>query len=107
MLLNLLRSEEFDPEYMLKKSFHQFQADRNLPDLEHKLQAVEREKQNLVIPSEETVAEYYHLQSQLKTIHESIRETVNHPIHSLPYLQPGRLVRVCTFYFISFTEVLL
>lgn len=31
MLLNLLRVEGVDPEYLIKKSFHQFQSDKYLP----------------------------------------------------------------------------
>ncbi len=34
MLLNLLRVEEIDPEYMLKRCFHQFQNDSALPEIE-------------------------------------------------------------------------
>jgi superfamily II RNA helicase len=34
MLLNQMRSEDGDPEKLLRHSFYQFQADRSLPDLE-------------------------------------------------------------------------
>jgi superfamily II RNA helicase len=34
MLLNQMRSEDGDPEQLLRHSFYQFQADRALPDLE-------------------------------------------------------------------------
>lgn len=37
MLLNLLRFEGIEPEYMLKKSFHQFQNDRSLPETEKRI----------------------------------------------------------------------
>lgn len=34
MLLNQTRSEDGDPETLLRNSFYQFQADRAIPDLE-------------------------------------------------------------------------
>lgn len=34
MLINQMRSEESDPEALLRQSFFQFQADRALPKLE-------------------------------------------------------------------------
>ena len=34
MLLNLLRVEEADPEYMMQRSFYQFQQNRSVPKLE-------------------------------------------------------------------------
>ena len=33
MLLNLLRIETVDPEYIMSRSFHQFQAQRARPDM--------------------------------------------------------------------------
>lgn len=33
MLLNQMRSEESDPEVLLRQSFYQFQSDRSLPKL--------------------------------------------------------------------------
>jgi ATP-dependent RNA helicase DOB1 len=35
MLLNLIRMEEIDPEYLLKKSFHQFQTQEKKPALQN------------------------------------------------------------------------
>lgn len=34
MLLNLLRVEEADPEYMMQRSFYQFQQNRSVPQLD-------------------------------------------------------------------------
>ncbi len=33
MVLNLMRSEETDVEHVIRHSFHQFQADRAVPDM--------------------------------------------------------------------------
>jgi len=42
------------------------------------------------------VSEYYFLNAQLEKLRQTLRDTVNQPIHSLQYLQPGRLARVRT-----------
>lgn len=94
MLLNLMRVEGVDPEYLIRRSFHQFQTDRNFPKLEQKLLELEEAKNKIEIEDEDTVAEYYHLRSQLDKLRDSLREFTNQPIHALPYLQPGRLVKV-------------
>jgi ATP-dependent RNA helicase DOB1 len=41
MLLNLLRLEGVDPERLMKRSFHQFQSDRELPVYRRKLEAIQ------------------------------------------------------------------
>jgi len=56
--------------------------------------SLEEEKKNIFIESEDLVAEYYHLESQLKQLKEKMRQTINQPIHALPFLQPGRLVHI-------------
>jgi len=94
MLLNLLRVEEMDPETLMRKSFHQYQHDRELPDLEKKLKTMEAEKSQIKITGEETVAEYYHLRMQLHKLKQNLREFMNQPVYSVPFLQPGRLVKV-------------
>ncbi len=109
MMLNLLRVEEIDPETLLRKSFHQYQHDKSLPDLEKsrtfltpvltntlyaELKAMETEKANININDEATVSEYYHLRVQLHKLKQNLREFINQPVYSVPFLQPGRLVKV-------------
>jgi len=94
MLLNLLRVEGIDPEYMLKRSFHQYQTDHSRPELQTTIAKLERERNAISIRNEEMVSEYYQLREQWSKHKEAIREIINRPIHVLPYLQPGRLVKV-------------
>jgi ATP-dependent RNA helicase DOB1 len=47
-----------------------------------------------VVPDEELVAQYYECRQQLDQMSADFREVVHHPIYSLPFLQPGRLVKV-------------
>jgi ATP-dependent RNA helicase DOB1 len=86
--------EEIDPEYMLQRSFHQFQNDKQIPQLEAKLRGLEAQRDAIVVEDESNVAEFYRLQQQMDKLKQEVQETVNQPIHSLPFLQPGRLVSV-------------
>lgn len=94
MLLNLLRVEGVDPEYLIKRSFHQFQNDRSLPTREKRLAELEKVLRDMTIEGEETVAEYYRLREQLRKLRRVFVDTINQPIYCLPFLQPGRLVKV-------------
>eukprot|EP00744_Colponema_vietnamica_P010658 GILI01015046.1.p1 GENE.GILI01015046.1~~GILI01015046.1.p1 ORF type:complete len:504 (-),score=165.34 GILI01015046.1:161-1618(-) len=94
MLVNLLRVQDADPEFLIRKSFHQFQHDRQLPKLEQQLGSLEEQQRALVIESEDSVADYYQLRQQIDKVRESMRAVVHRPEHVLPFLQVGRLVRV-------------
>lgn len=94
MLLNLLRVEDIKPEEMLRRSFHQYQNERALPEVENRLRILENKKKNHLIAGEESVAEYHELRQQMNKIQDSIDEIITQPINILPYLQPGRLVKV-------------
>lgn len=94
MLLNLLRVEEADPEFMMVRSFFQFQSNRNAPKLMDQLEKLKADKQNIVLKKPKELVEYHQTQSQLTTCRKKIREVVNQPINLLPFLNPGRLVLV-------------
>eukprot|EP01116_Phalansterium_solitarium_P015269 TRINITY_DN3360_c0_g2_i1.p1 TRINITY_DN3360_c0_g2~~TRINITY_DN3360_c0_g2_i1.p1 ORF type:complete len:1056 (+),score=481.56 TRINITY_DN3360_c0_g2_i1:1954-5121(+) len=95
MLLNLLRAEHIDPEYMLQRSFHQYQTDRQRPNLERKLELLLKERDLIDVgPDEAAVADYHHVRDQRQKLSDEMREILNLPIHALPFLQPGRLVKV-------------
>ena len=48
------------------------------------------EKGLIVVENEDIVSEYFLLDQQLDKIKGQIREILNMPIHSVPYLQPGK-----------------
>ncbi len=52
------------------------------------------ERDSIMIRDESVVAEYHQLQDQLSKLKQSIRDTISQPIHCVPYLQPGRLLKV-------------
>lgn len=94
MLLNQMRCEDGDPEKLLRHSFYQFQADRTLPDLEKQVRELELERNSMVIEEEESLKDYYDLLQQHKNLKKDVRDIVLSPKYVLPFLQPGRLVRV-------------
>jgi ATP-dependent RNA helicase DOB1 len=52
MLLNLLRFEGADPEFLIRRSFYQFQQDKMRPEWEGKIEGLELERKELVIEDE-------------------------------------------------------
>ncbi|XP_068429478.1 exosome RNA helicase MTR4 isoform X2 [Clinocottus analis] len=94
MVLNLLRVEEINPEYMLEKSFYQFQHYRALPDVVEKMKTYEEQYHRIEIPNEESVFTYYKIRQQLAKLGNDIQEFIHKPKYCLPFLQPGRLVKV-------------
>ncbi|GAB4818279.1 hypothetical protein N2152v2_005325 [Parachlorella kessleri] len=94
MLLNLLRVEGADPETLMRLSYRQFQTERALPALEARVARLEAERDGISIDEEERVGEYLALTQQLAKVRREMRRIVCAPKHALPFLQPGRLVRV-------------
>ncbi|XP_004300008.1 PREDICTED: superkiller viralicidic activity 2-like 2 [Fragaria vesca subsp. vesca] len=97
MLLNQLRSEDGNPENLLRNSFYQFQADRGIPNLEKQAKELEQERDSIIIEEEDSVKNYYNLVQQYKSLKQDLREIVISPKFCLPFLKPGRLVSIqCT-----------
>ncbi|GAA5899914.1 ATP-dependent RNA helicase MTR4 [Sporobolomyces salmoneus] len=94
MILNLMRVEGLTPEYMLERCFYQFQNTASVPKLEDELRALDEQRASIVIPDEDNIADYYDLRQQLDILNKDLRDVLNHPTYALPFLQPGRLVRV-------------
>ncbi|XP_048762429.2 exosome RNA helicase MTR4-like [Ostrea edulis] len=94
MVLNLLRVEEINPEYMLERSFYQFQNYSSIPDLCQKLKDMEEDYNKLSVESEDSVASYYKIRQQLENLHKDLLSYIQKPQYILPFLQPGRLVQV-------------
>ncbi|KAI9091124.1 rRNA-processing arch domain-containing protein [Phlyctochytrium arcticum] len=94
MIINLMRIEGISPEYILDRSFIQFQACASIPELQREMEVYERRLEELEIPNEQAVSEYFNIRTQLDQYNKDIRDVLNHPQHCLAFLQPGRLVRV-------------
>lgn len=94
MILNLMRVEGISPEFMLERCFYQFQNTASVSGLELELHRIEAEKSNLQIQDEGTVKDYYNLRKQLDLYSKDMHEVITHPNYCLPFMQPGRLVRI-------------
>ena len=111
MVLNLMRQEGISPEFMLERCFLQFQSTASVSGLEKgklvlqdirfseltreiELHELEAQRDGLQIPDEAIIKEYYNLRDQIATYTKDMRAVINHPNYSLPFMQPGRLVRI-------------
>lgn len=94
MVLNLMRVEGISPEFMLEKCFYQFQNTASVAGLEKELHEMEVQRSEMDIPEESTIKEYYDLRAQLDSYSRDMRDVINHPNHSLQFMQTGRLVRI-------------
>lgn len=94
MILNLMRVEGISPEFMLERCFKQFQNTGSISGLEKEIHELEEKRANMSIPDEGTIREYYDLRKQLDEFAENVQSVISHPNYALPFIQPGRLVRV-------------
>eukprot|EP00930_Biecheleria_cincta_P028758 TRINITY_DN20049_c0_g1_i1.p1 TRINITY_DN20049_c0_g1~~TRINITY_DN20049_c0_g1_i1.p1 ORF type:complete len:1065 (+),score=272.73 TRINITY_DN20049_c0_g1_i1:63-3257(+) len=105
MLINLLRLEGADPDYMIQRSFHQFQKDKSAleirnqkKDLEVQLANIEDIKKAVQDDTrynfdvDEAIADYYYISKELEKRSEERRQIVIRPENIAPFLNPGRLV---------------
>jgi ATP-dependent RNA helicase DOB1 len=94
MILNLMRVEGISPEFMLEHCFYQFQNSSSVSGLEKELQELQTEKDEMEIPDEATIKEYYDLRQQLTSYTKDMRDVINHPNYCLQFMQPGRVVHI-------------
>ncbi|KAK1866554.1 hypothetical protein I4F81_009070 [Pyropia yezoensis] len=98
MLLNLLRAEEADPEFVIRRSLAQFQADRVLPARAAALAALEEARDAIDLGPVDAVQlrDYVKLRDAADMLRAELRDLVYQPTAVVPFLQLGRLVRVRT-----------
>lgn len=94
MLLNLLRFEGADPEFLIKRSFYQFQQDKQMPGWQDEIQRLEKEREALVISDLEGITAYHGLVCEVEACDCEMRAYVMAPKVCVPFLNPGRLVQV-------------
>jgi len=94
MVLNLLRVEEINPEFMLERSFFQFQNYAAIPEMVDNVKKLETDFKQLQFPQQESVGSYHRLRSQLDQFKEEMLSYIRRPQYILPFLQPGRCIKV-------------
>jgi len=118
MVLNLLRVEGINPEFMLERSFYQFQNFSTLPTLQESVYCVDknnlilvkihvfyfplfkealkaREKYKSIQLIKETEVEgYYSIKREIESYGRQLHEIITKPLNIVPFLQVGRLIKV-------------
>ena len=94
MLVNMMRVEGAKVEDLIKRSYRQFQSEQRIPALEDKVRRLEDQMRGIVIDDEHLVESYAGILDQYVRLTAARRDLVMHPKLVLPFLQPGRLVRV-------------
>ena len=93
MILNLCRTESGDPEALMKSSYRQYQTELALPNLKKKVKEL-KERSKFVIEGEAKLEESFVVLQKIGQLHAERRMLLQNPDIILPFLQPGRLVKV-------------
>ncbi|XP_018575535.1 superkiller viralicidic activity 2-like 2 [Anoplophora glabripennis] len=96
MVLNLLRVEEINPEYMLERSFYQFQNQTAIPGLYEDFQQKLEKFNSFDVKCEDQIAPYYNIRQELDSLGVQFRTYLTKSEYLIPFLQPGRLLKIKT-----------
>lgn len=94
MVLNLLRVEEINPEYMLERSFYQFQNQACIPSLYDKVKQLQNNYDDIFIDNYNQISSYHDIREQLERLNTDYRKYITTPQYLLPFLQPGRMIKI-------------
>ncbi|CDW58424.1 superkiller viralicidic activity 2 2 like [Trichuris trichiura] len=94
MVLNLLRVEGIHPEYMLERSFSQFQNSINLPKAIEKVKALQLKYDDMKVPNEDELTSYCVVKSKIDELKMDMLRVLTKPMYIVPFLSPGRLLHV-------------
>ena len=94
MLLNMMRIEDIHPEDIIMKSFHQFQNERELPQMKRKLEESVAEIKSIKIDGEDKLEKLAKLKDQNVKVQTAINEIVCLPENIVPFLVPGRFIKI-------------
>ena len=94
MLLNLLRVENADPEYLISKSFFQHQNELVAPRIQKEIEDLEAKRDAIHVENEKTIFTVYQMRQAAEKLNLQIHAIMMTPKYLLPFLQNGRLVHV-------------
>ena len=95
-ITNLTRLEGHDAASLARRSFAQFQSERRVPALEAEAARLERERDDVRLPSatQTHITDYVAIEETLATLRAERRTITNDPKTIAPFLSPGRMTRV-------------
>jgi ATP-dependent RNA helicase DOB1 len=76
------------------KAFLETYNSPHLNFAQKQIKELESERNSMVIEEEESLKDYYDLLQQHRSLKKDVHDIVLSPKHVLPFLQPGRLVRI-------------
>lgn len=94
MLLNLMRVDDADPEYVIRNSLYTFQQESQIPELEANLHKLEDQVETMKVDREDEVASFNYLRTQAAQKQEQIAAVVMQSSNIAQFLKPGRLVEL-------------
>ncbi|PIO64708.1 DSHCT domain protein [Teladorsagia circumcincta] len=94
MVLNLLRVEGVNPEFMLERSFYQFQNYDAIPELQRKINEKLTEISSMRVDHERDITAYFDMEKQIANLKMTVKKTICMPKYLVPFLHAGRLIHV-------------
>lgn len=94
MVLNLLRVEDVDPEFMMKRSFAQFQRLRDKPALEEKSVALRKSIEEISVAHESAFRQYTICEDMIAKKKAEVAAILRQPKFLKNWVQAGRFVRI-------------
>uniref|UniRef100_A0A0K0CVH9 Helicase ATP-binding domain-containing protein n=1 Tax=Angiostrongylus cantonensis TaxID=6313 RepID=A0A0K0CVH9_ANGCA len=94
MVLNLLRVEGVNPEFMLERSFYQFQNFDAIPELQRKVNEKLYEVDNMRVEHERDVTAFFDMEKQIANLRKTIKKTMHMPKYLVPFLHVGRMLHI-------------
>lgn len=98
MLVNLLRVEGIEPEYIIRRSFHQFQSESSVPVMKTKLKELYEKlispEMNEDIKHETELRSMINCRVLLEKYNDEISKIISKPENLVPFLCPGRLIKI-------------
>ena len=94
MLLNMLRVEEIDINFLVKMSLRQHQNEIRRPGLEEAQAKMVQERDAMEIEYESIVAGYFKLEREYDAVRARLSSVISQPSNCMPFITPGRLLLV-------------
>ena len=94
MLLNMMRVEDVDPEYLIRASFHQFQQEAEAPAIEAEANSLELRASSIEIEDEDETGEYFQIHKQLLNYKSRVTRLIQKPEYIVSFLASGRMLEI-------------
>lgn len=94
MLVSLMRLEDYKPEYLIKKSFRQFQNDKDIPKIKERMTELYDELKSIKITDPKKLEEQLEIGEQIKKLNVFVKEIYQREENIISFLVPGRIIKI-------------